>query len=280
VVDRWDGHAYKRVLVLDGEPLEITVTQSGSLYTPRLTVSVSDTEAGPELEPRITESLERLLGIRIDLGEFYRFAESSAALKELAGQRRGAKPPRFPTGFETLANAITCQQLSLNVGIRLLNRLSQAYGPAIQTQQGSFHAFPRPKDLVDIDVEDLRSMGFSYQKGNYLLGLARSIADQQLDLGAIALLDDTAAIKRLCEIRGVGRWTAEYYLLRGLGRTHIFPGDDVGAQNHLQRWLGLPERPDYAGVRRALAGYKRFAGLLYFHFLLKSLAEKGIISVQ
>ena len=70
-----------------------------------------------------------------------------------------------------------------------------------------------------------------------MIELARSIAEGRLDLEGLADLPDDEAVKRLCELRGVGRWTAEYVLLRGLGRTHIFPGDDVGARNNLQRWL-------------------------------------------
>ena len=68
--------------------------------------------------------------------------------------------------------------------------------------------------------------------------LARSVAEGHLDLEGLATLPDGEAIDRLCGLRGVGRWTAEYVLLRGLGRTHVFPGDDVGARNNLQRWLG------------------------------------------
>jgi DNA-3-methyladenine glycosylase II len=218
-----------------------------------------------------------VLGVHVYLREFYRFAESSTDLENLAGQFRGSKPPRFPTHFETLVNAIACQQLSLNVGIRLLNRLAQTYGPALQTGEGTFHTFPRPEDLADGDVEGLRSIGFSYQKGYYLTTLARSIVDRQLDLDQIETLEDGDAIEQLCLIKGVGRWTAEYFLLRSLGRTHIFPGDDVGARNHLQRWLGLPERLDYRGVHQALADWDGYGGLIYFHLLLKSLVEKGMI---
>lgn len=279
LVDRWDGRTYHRILVLDGEPVEMTVTQSGSPETPHLTISLSGNGAGPEIEPRVRSTLECLLGVYVDLREFYRFAESSADLKNLAAQFRGSKPPRFPTHFETLVNAIACQQLSLTVGIRLLNRLAQTYGPALQTGEGTFHAFPRPEDLADGDVEELRSIGFSYQKGHYLLGLARSIVDRQLNLDEIEILEDRAAIEQLCRIKGVGRWTAEYFLLRGLGRTHIFPGDDVGARNNLQRWLGLPERLDYRGVHQALAGSEGFGGLIYYHLLLKSLVEKGTIDI-
>jgi DNA-3-methyladenine glycosylase II len=75
-------------------------------------------------------------------------------------------------------------------------------------------------------------------------------------------------VARLCTLRGVGRWTAEYVLLRGLGRLHVFPGDDVGARNNLQRWLGILEPLDYDGVQRVLARWQPFQGLVYLHLLL------------
>jgi DNA-3-methyladenine glycosylase II len=82
-------------------------------------------------------------------------------------------------------------------------------------------------------------------------------------------------LARLLELEGVGRWTAEYVLLRGLGRLHVFPGDDVGARNMLRRWLHRVKPFDYAGVRRTLGRWKPYAGLIYFHLLLHGLAEAG-----
>jgi DNA-3-methyladenine glycosylase II len=79
-------------------------------------------------------------------------------------------------------------------------------------------------------------------------------------------------------LRGVGRWTAEYALLRGLGRLHVFPGDDVGARKNLGRWLNRHEPLDYAGVQAATQKWQPFAGLVYFHLLLANLAEHGILS--
>lgn len=66
-------------------------------------------------------------------------------------------------------------------------------------------------------------------------------------------------------------------LLRGLGRWHIFPGDDVGARNNLTRWLGLSEELDYESVRRVLAKWKAYGGLIYFHLLLDGLAAGGYL---
>ena len=85
----------------------------------------------------------------------------------------------------------------------------------------------------------LRELGFSLQKGRAMIELARAITEEGLDLEGLAELPDEEAIECLCGLRGVGRWSAEYVLLRGLGRTHVFPGDDVGARNNLQRWLNL-----------------------------------------
>jgi len=108
-----------------------------------------------------------------------------------------------------------------------------------------------------------------------MIELARSITVEGLDLEELAELTDEEALARLCGLRGVGRWSAEYVLLRGLGRTHVFPGDDVGARNNLQRWLKLVKPLDYAAVHRALKRWRPYGGLVYFHMLLDRLEATG-----
>ncbi|HJQ13151.1 MAG TPA: hypothetical protein VJ830_00270 [Anaerolineales bacterium] len=277
MMDRWDGQTYRRVLIEDGNPFEIAVTQFEPSGMPRLHVSLIGEAAGSHVKAYAIAAVERLLGIHVDLTEFYRFCEKDEALRFPANQFRGLKPPRFPTYFETLVNAIACQQITLTVGIRLLNRLTEACGLTIETEKGSFHAFPRPQQLANMDIEKLREMGFSYRKACYLTGLAQAVIEGQFDLEEIEQLDDQKAVNRLCTLKGVGRWTAEYFLLRGLGRIHIFPGDDVGARNNLQRWLRLSEPMDYDKVHKSLRQWDAYGGLIYFHLLLKSLTEKGII---
>jgi DNA-3-methyladenine glycosylase II len=77
------------------------------------------------------------------------------------------------------------------------------------------------------------------------------------------------------DLHGVGRWTAEYVLLRGLGRTNVFPGDDVGARKRLAMWLGRDKPLDYDGVKRAVRRWQPYAGLVYFHLLLAGLVKSG-----
>ncbi|MDF0675204.1 MAG: hypothetical protein P0120_12830 [Nitrospira sp.] len=100
----------------------------------------------------------------------------------------------------------------------------------------------------------------------------------KLDLEGFGTMDDAETVNRLMELRGVGRWTAEYTLLRGLGRIHQFPGDDVGAQKSLHRWLRLKRPPDYDHVRRVLRNWRPYAGLIYFHLLLDGLDRRGWVT--
>jgi DNA-3-methyladenine glycosylase II len=220
----------------------------------------------------MTATLERLLGLRIDLRNFYRLAAEDRQLSTLSRRLRGLKPARYPTIFECLINAIACQQITLALGILLLSRLAERYGARFGP---GAHAFPRPEDLVDAAPEDLRALGFSRQKAKAIIMLAGDVASGGLDLDALTLLDDDTAVERLLTLPGIGRWSAEYVLLRGMGRLHAFPGDDVGARKNLERWLGLRRSLDYEGVRQILARWAPYGGLVYFHLLIDRLMESG-----
>jgi DNA-3-methyladenine glycosylase II len=178
--------------------------------------------------------------------------------------------------FECLANAIACQQLTLTVGITLLNRLAESHRPSTSgSSLTTGHAFPDPGDLVLGTTAGLRAMGFSTRKASALLGIARHIDGGELVLESLQHEDNDDASTSLQQLGGVGRWSAEYALLRGLGRLDVFPGDDVGARNNLARRLALAVPLDYAGVRQTVARWAPFAGLAYFHLLLERIDEAG-----
>jgi DNA-3-methyladenine glycosylase II len=276
-IDRWDGTTYRRVLTPAGGPVEVAVVQTGPPESPRLRVMVHGALLSPELKQFVTAALEQLLGFRTDLAAFYRLASRDAELGPLAQRFRGMKPPRFPSVFECVVNAIANQQVTLTLGIRVLSLLAEAHGPVVAGEEGPAHAFPRPEDLARLDPDQFRQLGFSRQKGRAIIELAQISAEGHADLEKLAALPDEEAIARLCRLRGVGRWSAEYVLLRRMGRVHIFPGDDVGARNNLQRWLRLADPLDYEAVRRTLARWHPYGGLIYFHLLLDRIAEAGYL---
>lgn len=131
-------------------------------------------------------------------------------------------------------------------------------------------------DLAEI-IEDIRKLGFSYNKSQAFIELAQVFVNNGLELEDLESQDDETVRERFCELRGVGRWTAEYAMLRGLVRIHLFPGDDVGARNKLRRWLKLEKPIGYGDVHDILARWEPYGGFIYFHLLLDSLAEEGFL---
>jgi DNA-3-methyladenine glycosylase II len=276
-MDVWDGETYQRVLAIQGKPALISVTQRGRIDAPRLELIASGDHVGARAKEAIVLAVERLLGLRIDLSAFYELASTRPRIRELASRFRGLKPPRFPTVWEAIVNGIACQQLSLTVGLLLLNRLSAACGMTFGTPDETRYSFPRPEDLAVAAPETIRSLGFSGTKTRTLIELAREISAGRLAPEALADLSNEQAVSRLVELRGIGRWTAEYTLLRGLGRIDLFPGDDIGARNNLQRWMRLSGPLDYARVTHVVSRWKPYGGLVYFHLLLDSIARAGLL---
>ncbi|NVB77470.1 MAG: DNA-3-methyladenine glycosylase 2 family protein [Kofleriaceae bacterium] len=271
-IDRWDGHAYERAFVVDGRALDVSVTQGSA---PVLRVIVRG-ETARSSRKAVTSILRRVLGLQIDLAGFYRLAHRDRHLESLAGRFRGLKPPRFPSVFEAVVNGIACQQLSLTVGILLLGRLSRLCG--LPSPTGA-HAFPRPSDITALRPAQLRTLGFNHNKARALLEVSHAVEDG-FDLEALADLDNDAVVERLVSLRGIGRWTAEYVLLRGLGRLTMFPGDDVGARTNLARWMKLRTPLDYARVRQLARRWEPYPGFLYFHLLLQALDEAGELDAR
>jgi DNA-3-methyladenine glycosylase II len=196
-------------------------------------------------------------------------------MRELAERLRGMKPVRYATVFEAFANAVACQLVSLSAGMHVLNRLTEAFGVRGETMR----SFPAAAAVARSNPDALRALGLSRQKGEYLVGLAEQAIDpKDRDFASIERLADDDAIARLSKFRGVGRWTAEYVMLRGFGRLNIFPGDDVGGRNKLFEWLGASGAPTYDGVATMLERWRPYAGLIYLHLIVNAVADAGHIA--
>lgn len=276
-VDRWDGRHWRRALASGGRVFELCVSQRDTPGRPRLDVVISGARIGEHQRQAAEKALDRLLGVSIDLQPFYALAATDARLAGLADRFRGVKPVRFPGIFESLVNAIACQQLSLDAGIHLLNALTLRYGAAVGRGRVALRAFPSPVALAGVSVEALRPLGFSRQKARALIALSGALAGGTLDLEALAGRPDGTLRAELQSLRGIGRWSAEYTMLRGYGRLQQFPADDVGAWRGLQRWLRLRKPLDYGRAMAITRRWRPYAGFVYFHLLLSRLEHEGWI---
>jgi DNA-3-methyladenine glycosylase II len=278
IVDQWDGIRYIRTLVCGKDTVKITATSGGTEGDPQLIITLeSNADLTPRLQQDIKFLVQKSLGLAVDLRPFYILAESSEVLAPLVKQFLGVKPPRFFTLFEALVNAIACQQVSLEAAIQILNRFSERFGVQFDDGKSVSYGFPRPGDLTDASEEDIKEVGFSRQKARSIRELVINSGNYSLNLADMDKMTNAEITDYLSPIRGIGRWSTEYVLLRALGRLDIFPGDDIGAQNNLQRLFHLDKKPDYDQIKKLTSQWQPYQGLVYFHLLLNKLQAKGVI---
>jgi DNA-3-methyladenine glycosylase II len=203
------------------------------------------------------------VGARLDEAGLLQGTRLLAAIDpDLAGivERHGAPPlwSREP-GFETLVRIILEQQISLASAEAALVRLVGATG-AIE-----------PAAIANAGEEGLRAAGQTRQKSRYLVGLARDVLDGRLDLDAVATVDDDAARAQLIRVVGIGRWTADIYLLMALGRPDIWPSGDLalaGSMRRAKSLAALPTGPEQEVIAETWRPWRAVAARLLWHAYL------------
>ena len=147
------------------------------------------------------------------------------------------EPRRRPTGYRTLLRTIIGQQVSVAAATSIWNRLEAYLGPKLT-----------PADLLAAEFEALRGCGLSRQKQSYARSLCELVAGGAINIEHLPA-DDEEAIAQLTQIKGIGRWSAEVYLLFAEGRADIWPAGDLAVQAGLHKILGLEARPDEKTAR-------------------------------
>ena len=273
LIDQWDGVYYQRVLIVFNKPILICVSQENKKSS---SITVTTHRDILEVEKKhIKIVLKEILGLNFNADNFYALALKDKHLKLVVEEWKGLKPPKFPSLFESLCNAVACQQLSLNVGIELLNRLTEHYGKKVTINKKNHFAFPTPMDISKCKPNDLQKLGFSLNKSMTLINIANLLKENESNIyKKLSKQKDEQVITFLRHIKGIGRWSCEYVLLRGFRRLHVFPGDDVGGQNNLQKLMKMNKKIDYELVSKIIHPWDPFAGFVYFHLLLSNVKIK------
>jgi DNA-3-methyladenine glycosylase II len=183
-------------------------------------VVITQAAGGVDVEPcdeKTRAVVLKLLGAEFELAPFYEWA--SGPMADLATRLRGFRPPIQPEPFEALVTSITAQQVSLFSAVAIRNRLIRRFGEQI----GAAWAFPTRTRIAAAREEELVGVGFTRRKAEYAVALARS----DLDLDALSLLPDDEVRLRITAQRGLGPWTAEWFLARHLARPHAWPTGDL-----------------------------------------------------
>ena len=219
-------------------------------------VRIAAADGGVEVEPLDAETeavVRKVLGFEFDLVAFSAWAAGEELLAPLVVRFAGFRPTLAPDPFEMLVGAITAQQVSLFAAVAIRNRLVERFGERV----GRVWAFPARERVAAASEEELFSLGFSRRKAEYVIGLARS----DLDLGALALLPDEEVKAQLTALRGLGEWTADWFLARHLGRPRAWPAGDLALRKAVRALYGDVD------VRATGARFEPFQNLTA-HYLL------------
>jgi DNA-3-methyladenine glycosylase II len=209
------------------------------------------------LDPETRPVARKLVGAEFDLDGFYAWARKDAVLRRLTKALAGFRPPLAPDPFETLVTSITAQQVSLHAAFAIRNRLIERFGRRLF----SAHAFPAAKQLRRATQGELLALGFSHRKAEYVLGLAQ----EPVDFGALDGLPDAEIKARLVAVRGLGEWSADWFLARHLARPGAWPAGDLGLRKAVEAFY-----PEAGEVRAFGERFEPFQNLSA-HYLLTGL---------
>lgn len=166
--------------------------------------------------------------------------------------RERDRPP-----FYALMSAIVGQQISVKAAAAIMARLLALFPAGRQVG---------PAELAEVSIEQLRAVGLSAAKAAYMHDLASKVAGGQVNLEQLPGLDDEAAIGVLTSVKGIGRWTAEMFLIFSLGRLDVLAVDDLGLRAGIRLAYGMDELPKAAAIRALAEPWRPYRTIATFYF--------------
>jgi DNA-3-methyladenine glycosylase II len=263
IVDRFAGGVYRRLVAVDTGLALVTVRQIGSPARATLEVEVmrrgADAPASRAAAQRI---LHRVLGTGVEVRPFYRALRADPWLAEPIRRFRGLRVAGTPSLWEAIVTAVLSQQIQLSFAYSIRRELALELGRRARFDGETFVAFPAPRAIARVGERELRRFRLSRGKARALSAVAQAFLNGTFSEEEIAALDEEESVERLTSLPGVGRWTAEIALLRGLGRQDSFPAADLGVIAYLaQGLLGRKRRASETEMRAFAERWRPHRGL-------------------
>lgn len=264
--NRLDAGVFRRVLRLGGRLHPYEVRPTGSVEDARLLVDIP--AAGDDaVREAVTREVRRVFGLEFDLPGFYRMAKADPALAPLIEPLYGLRPSLAPTPFEMLVGSITAQQVNLSFAFACRARLVRRFGEAASIGGAVVYAFPEPAALARVRVAQLRALKYSTRKAEYIRDLARAVVAGTVDLDGMVVAANTVVIEQLTALRGLGRWTADWFLARCVGRGDVCPAGDLAVRKVFDHHYGRGRRLAEESIRRRARAWGPYQNLAV-HYLL------------
>ena len=263
IVDRFDGATYRRLLPVGRRGVLLEVRQAGSIARPLLLARLEGDEGASDAALVAARRLVAIgLGAGLDTRAFDRKFRSDPLLGGALRHARGLRIAGSGSLWEAIVTAVISQQVNLAFAYDIRRELALRFGRRARYGGETYVAFPTPARVAAESPRALRRFRLSRAKAGTLVRVARAFASGAIREREVEELPDEAAIERLTQVKGIGRWTAEIALLRGLGRADVFPGGDLGVVKYVAtELLGHRARVGEATMRQFAEAWRPYRGL-------------------
>lgn len=269
-VDIYSEGEYKRVLRVGNKNHLVRIASVGSVKNPKLEVVVIPKAD----EEKVKNTVRWIVGADDNISEFYKIGLKNKKFARIINNLYGLKGPKTPTVFEALIIAISEQQIALPVAITIRKRLVEKYGDSITVNGVKYYAFPTPEQLTKAKPRDIRELKFSTRKAEYIVDISNRVAGGEIDLEKMKNWGIDKVLEKLTQIKGLGPWTVEYMMCRGMGRYDALPANDMGLRASVTKYLGKNERVSEKEVRELLKPFGKHKGYAAFYLIYSYAFQK------
>jgi DNA-3-methyladenine glycosylase II len=260
---------YCRLHVIEGSPILAIVQQGQDTEDGKARLLVRTYPFRPKHLSQLASRVAWQFHLDSDLQGFYRRAQQSLLFRPLIKALYGVKPLRPSTLFEMAVMAITEQQISYPIAVRMRSRMVDALGEKGELDGRRYVAFPTPQRLAKCKISDLRNFSLSTRKAEYIIDLAGKVS-AGFDIESLREKTNEEVAESLTSLRGFGRWSAEYFISRGLGRTEIIAADDLGVQTLVGKYFGPGRRVSAEECRRIMEPWGPYQRWVVFYLFCAS----------
>lgn len=250
----------------------VVVRSIGDVKKPELEVQlISNQEISKNDKEIIERKISFIFDLDFDLKPFYNAMRHDKIMSKMIDKLYGLKLSKSPTIFEALVYVILEQQISLQAAYNIERKFIKKLGEKLKINNKVYYAFPTPESLASLEIEDLRSCGISRRKSEYIRDIAKLIIERKLDLESLKQKDEKKIMEELCKIRGIGPWTAELTIIRGMGRLRVIPAADLGLREHVTRYYFTDsgrKRVSSEEVRKIAKKWGRWRGVAGYYLVV------------
>jgi DNA-3-methyladenine glycosylase II len=264
-----DGFLYK-LLLIEEEMILVKISEADGILKVELPLDLD----APSIAKReqVVTYLEEWFDLHSDLDKFYIMANRDRVLKGLVKKYSGLRMIGIPDLFEAFTWAIMGQQINLSFAYLLKKRFVERYGRSLTFEGETYWIYPTSEVIANVNIEDLRNLQFTTRKAEYIIGLAKTMVNDDMTKERLKKLEYHVLHTQLLKIRGVGAWTADYVIMKCLHQNSAFPIADVGLHNALKFQLGLEQKPTIHEIKALAANWERWQAYATF-YLWRSLYD-------